>query len=118
MKLKKIHHIGYLVKEVDKSSSIFEKIGYERCGGGYDPVQKANILFLRLDGVSIELVVPDKDSDVYPLLKKFKDVPYHICYIVDDMSDAINEMIADGFMLFKPPVDAIAINAISVFMVK
>ena len=108
--MKKIHHIGFLAKNLEKTAKDFESMGYERNGGGFDPIQKAEILFMNMDGVNVELVVPSEDSEVYPLLKKYRNAPYHICYDVENLEQAIEEFVKQGYALFRPAVKAVAIS--------
>lgn len=104
------HHIGYLVKDIERSAAAFELIGYRRIHGSYDPVQKADILFLETEQIRIELVAPHSDSEIYALLKKYKNSPYHICYQVANMDEATEELADCGFVLFRNPVPAIVIS--------
>ena len=102
----RVHHIGYLVKNAEKSAQTFEKLGYKRGQGGYDPIQKADLLFLEMDGMVVELIAPKEDSDIYPLLSKYKNTAYHICYQVSDMEATMAELQSQGYALFMAPVKA------------
>ena len=52
----KIHHIGYLVKKIDKAKNTFESLGYlTRQDTVYDDIRKVNICFVEKDGYLIEL---------------------------------------------------------------
>lgn len=110
MNVNGIHHIGFLAKDLEKTARNFEAMGYLRKGGAFDPIQKADIVFMQLDEVIIELVVPSKDSEIYPLLKKYRNTPYHICYEINDLELAIDEFVKEGYMLFRTPVPATAIS--------
>lgn len=107
-----IHHIGYLVKSMPKSMAQFEDLGYKLENGGarYDELRKVTIAFLINGGYRVELVEPAKDSDIYPLLKKFKNSPYHICYEVDELQGSIEAMTANRCVLVQPPQLAPCIN--------
>lgn len=111
MLIKNIHHIGYLVKDIEKSALNFENLGYIRENLTFDPIQKADILFMNLNGIKIELVAPQKNSQIYPLLKNYRDSPYHICYVVENINSAIYELQILGYMMFREPVKAVAISA-------
>ena len=110
MKLGRVHHIGYLVKDISRSAAAFEGIGYVREEGCYDPVQQSDILFLRLGGLRVELVAPEKGSDIYPLLGRYREAPYHICYEVEDLEASAGQLAGEGFVLFRPPAPAVAIG--------
>ena len=53
----KVHHVGYLVKKLDKAAEEFEKLGFVRQGDmTNDTYRKVDILFLEKDGYVVELV--------------------------------------------------------------
>jgi len=67
-----VHHIGYLVKKIDKAIQTFQSLGYEiEQDTVYDDIRKVNICFLTKDGCRVELVSPvSEDSVVSGLMKK------------------------------------------------
>ena len=103
----KIHHIGYLVKNIDKSIESFISLGYLlTIESTWDHSRKAHICFLENDGYCIELICPSKDSDLFPLLKQYNNTPYHICYVCDHLEQTIEELATKKFMMFKEPAPA------------
>lgn len=96
----KIHHIGYLVKKIEKAKKTFEALGYHiEQDTVHDEIRKVDICFLIKDGYRVELVSPvSADSVVSGLLKKYKNTPYHICYETDDYEAAFAKLRADGFL--------------------
>lgn len=108
----KIHHIGYLVKKIDRAKQTFEALGYRtEQDTVYDDVRKVDICFLVKDGYRIELVSPvSPDSVVAGLIKKYKNAPYHICYETDDFETALAELTAGGFLAIDTPTPAPALN--------
>ena len=106
-----LHHVGYLVKNLEESKLAFEKMGLMTTKDKtFDPDRKVDICFLGIGSQEIELVSPRKDSGIYPLLKRYNNVPYHTCYIVKDMGEAINELTKKGFLLIEEPSRALAIS--------
>ena len=97
----KVHHIGYLVKKLEKAAEEFEKLGYVRLGEiTPDPHRKIDILFLEKDGYVVELVSPNApDSVVSGLLKTYKNAPYHICYECTDFQEDLERLAANGYCL-------------------
>ena len=73
----KVHHVGYLVKKLDKAAEEFEKLGFVRQGDlTNDTYRKVDILFLEKDGYVVELVSPNApDSVVSGLIKTYKTLP-------------------------------------------
>ena len=96
----KIHHIGYLVKKIEKAKKTFEVLGYHiEQDTVYDEIRKVDICFLIKDGYRVELVSPvSADSVVSGLLKKYKNTPYHICYEAEDPEEACQELTSNGFI--------------------
>ena len=88
-----IHHIGYLVKKIEKARQAFLSLGYEAEQDiVYDHIRKVNICFLVKDGYRIELV------------------PYHICYETADFEAAYAELAAGGFIAIDTPTPAPALG--------
>ena len=116
----KIHHVGYLVKKMDKALPLFEGLGYSiEKDPVYDEYRSADIAFLVMDGYRIELVSPHKGSGVYPLLKKLGNSPYHICYETDDIEADMAMLTDRGYMAFTDvqPAPAIGEQAEVVFLI-
>ena len=107
-----VHHIGYLVKNIEKAAAQFESLGYsiinEKC---YDDHRKVDIVFLEKDGYTIELVSPvSEESVVWGLMGRYKNSPYHICYEAEDLTKASDELASLGFVAIDHPTPAPAID--------
>lgn len=110
----KFHHIGYLVKNIDKSEEAFKALGFSVSKEKvFDDIRKAYISFMSGNGTVVELIEPTEKSDIYPLLKKYTNAPYHMCYTVDSIPAAIEELKAKGYLLFKATEKAPAISEYS-----
>ena len=108
----KVHHIGYLVKKIEKAKQAFEALGYQTEQDTVrDNIRKVDICFLVKDGYRIELVSPvSEDSVVYGLLKKYKNSPYHICYETADINSDYESLRAEGFLPIDTPTPAPALS--------
>lgn len=108
----KIHHIGYLVKNIESSVNKFEKLGFKLSEKiVYDEIRKVNICFMQKDGYNIELVSPaSSDSVVFGLLKKYKNCPYHICYETEQFDATFSAMTGDGYTAIDLPTPAPALG--------
>ncbi len=108
----KIHHIGYLVKKIDRAKQTFEALGYRvEQDTVYDDIRKVDICFLLKDGYRVELVSPvSPDSVVAGLIKKYKTAPYHICYETDDYETALAELTTGGFLAIDTLTPAPALD--------
>ena len=87
-----LHHVGFLTKNLEQSRADFLKLGFEvEKPVAFDNIRKINIEFLVNGGYRVELVEPaGKDSPLYPLLKRFKNMPYHFCYESKDFDCDLN----------------------------
>ena len=67
----KVHHIGYLVKNIEKAEQAFLKLGYKKeTEIIFDESRGINISFLIKDAYRIELVSPATDVSVVSSLRK------------------------------------------------
>ncbi len=117
----KIHHIGYLVKNIEKSAAAFEAAGYERLlysDGSFvfdDKTRQCDISFMRMNGGSesdcIELVAPQSpDCPIYGLMKQYKNSPYHICFESENLEEDTARLKQKGWSVFLPSAPAPAID--------
>lgn len=119
----KLHHIGYLVKDIEKSIQAFLALGYkplsllsEREGSiVYDAGRQCSIAFLGRPGVSggnyIELIAPQtKESPIYGLMKTYKNTPYHLCFQCADLDAEIEALTGSGWTVFHAAEPAPAIG--------
>ena len=108
----KIHHIGYLVKKLEKAAAEFKKLGYVPQGEATnDTFRKVDILFLEKDGYVVELVSPNApDSVVSGLIKTYKNVPYHLCYVCENLDEEITKLTGEGYVQIDLPTPAPAIG--------
>lgn len=100
MKSLTVHHIGYLVKKIEKAKQSFLNLGYIiEQDTLYDDIRKVDICFLTKDGYRVELVSPvSEDSVVAGLMKRYKNTPYHICYETSDFDRDYADLTANGFL--------------------
>lgn len=108
----KIHHVGYLVKNIEKAKTKFEKLGFEVEGDVvFDEYRGIDILFMSNDGYRIELVsVKTEDSVVADTYKKLGNTPYHICYCSNNLEEDKIELRQEGFLPLGESAPAVAIN--------
>lgn len=112
----KIHHIGYLVKKIERSISEFEQIGYTLLDSiCYDELRDINLCFMENNGYVIELVSPRSEASVaWNLLKKYGNAPYHICYMVEDLDEAIRNFQEKKYVVTAEPLEAVALGGCKV----
>lgn len=103
-----IHHVGYLTKSISASLPEFARLGFavER-ETSFDPFRKIDILFMRNDAYRVELIEPKgEDSPLYPLLKRYKNTPYHLCFSSDSLQRDISRLQEVGYLLMQEPMSA------------
>lgn len=110
--LKEIDHIGYAVNDIQKTAQYYVDGGWSLSKIYDENVQNTKIAFLTKVGMpTIELVSPlDGESPVDNILKHSGVAPYHICYVVDDMMAAVEELYEEGFKPLFMPVKSVAMN--------
>lgn len=99
-----LEHIGYVTDDIAQTAASFRMMGYEADDIINDDTQRTRICFLRKPGeVNIELVEPYEDNKTMQKMVKRGVTPYHICYMVDDIREAYEEMLDNDLIpLFKP----------------
>ena len=115
-----LHHIGYLVKDIEKSANAFRAIGFtdRMYNDGnfvcYDPTRMCDICFMdhtEDKAVCIELISPkSKESPIYGLMERYKNSPYHMCFESEDMEKDMQELREKGWSVFTQPAIAPAID--------
>lgn len=108
----KIHHVGYIVDNMPNAINEFKKLGYIITQENqYDQTRDIDITFIENNGMVIELIMPkSKESVIYQLAGKYKNMPYHICYETDSLSDEIKRLEERGYIVIQKPETACAIN--------
>lgn len=106
------HHIGIAVFDIDETAQYYIQAGYEKTDTVLDEIQNVKICFLHKSGMPmLELLAPiDKDSPVNRTLDKMGVSPYHCCYAVEDIDDAVRRLKKMRFITLIRPVAACAIG--------
>ena len=107
-----VHHIGYLVKDIQKARETFGFLGYTAGSEVmYDEYRDVYILFMHRDGYTVELVSPGSGNSVVAgLMKRLKNSPYHICYETENFDEKLAELEQNGFLRIGDPCPAPAID--------
>lgn len=106
----KFHHIGVAVKDIDATASVYERGGYHRSSTIFDPIQNVNICWLTKDSTpTVELLAPvDENSPVNKTLEKVGVSPYHCCYIVENLDEAVAALRKQRYVMVSKPEEAVA----------
>ena len=107
-----VHHIGYLVRSVERAARTFEALSYAAEGEiTRDESRKIDILFMRNGDIRVELVAPyADDSAVGNLRNRIGAAPYHICYETENMEREVDSLTENGYVLTSAAMPAPAID--------
>lgn len=112
--LLRINHVGYAVKDINKTAQYYLDAGWKMSEIFEEEVQHTRIAFLSKDGFpAIELVAPLKEGEPSPvdtILQKIGCSTYHICYDVDDIEQAVEDLFDEGFKPLFEPVPSVAMD--------
>lgn len=109
----KVHHYGFLTKDIDKSIEKFICLGYKQISERINDKDRGiDILFLESNNNQvIELVSPNSENSVVDnLIKTQNNSVYHICYITKNIEQTINALTNEQFILIDSPKKAVAFN--------
>lgn len=106
------HHIGVACRDIAKTKELYLSMGYMDFPVVEDPVQHVRVCFLENESAPrIELLEPlDQESPVSRTLSMVGVSPYHLCYEVKDIEEAINRLRERRFILVTGPVEAPAMD--------
>ena len=111
--LKSINHIGYAVKSIETTAEHYVDSGWSLSEIYEERVQNTKIAFLTKEGFpTIELVSPlgSTKSPVDSYIKSNGVCPYHICYNVSDINQAVEDLYEEGFKPLFMPVESTAMD--------
>ena len=106
------HHIGVATPSIEKTSKLYLSAGYSMSNIILDTIQNVRIAFLRKNNMpTIELLEPvDETSPVYKTISKSGVSPYHSCYEVVDIANAILRLKKMNYIPLFSPVSAVALE--------
>jgi methylmalonyl-CoA/ethylmalonyl-CoA epimerase len=110
------HHVGVVTNDLKASAEVYEKLGYRASPVVEDPIQGVQIVLCSREGEPlIELIAPaTAESPAKPWLERIKAGPYHTCYEVDRLDDAVEALRNMGFFPVSDPSPAVAFGGRSV----
>ena len=117
--LYRIHHIGYAVKDIERSFKVFGMLDYKMESPIVEDFERnIKVLFICNHETRIELIQILDDNKESPIdflfSKKFfpgNGIPYHICYSVDNLDTAIENLNkTERFIVIQPKSKAPALE--------
>jgi methylmalonyl-CoA/ethylmalonyl-CoA epimerase len=96
----KIDHVGVAVVSIDDALAAYQALGLAETHREEVASQRVRTAFLPVGESSIELLEPtSEDSPVAKFLAKRGGGVHHICFAVDDIEAALEDLRARGFRL-------------------
>jgi len=120
----KFHHIGIATNNIERTAQYYIDAGYVMSEVVYDDIQNASIAFLEKSWMPcIELIGPpppniqtSKNSPVDNIIRKSGVSPYHVCYEVEDIDVAEQELRKKKFISLSRLVVGIATSKRILFL--
>lgn len=113
------HHIGNAVKNIEAAKEVFKNAGYSVSDTVFEETQRAKVAYARKQGFPlIELLEPiDEKSHLNNILNRSGCGPYHICYSVKNIYEAIEILKKEKYMPLSKPVPGHGLDdALTVFL--
>jgi methylmalonyl-CoA/ethylmalonyl-CoA epimerase len=106
------HHIGIATPSIEHTSKLYIDSGYAMTTIIIDPYQKVRISFLSKENMPmLELLEPvDETSPVFKTIAKSGVTPYHFCYEVKNITDAVSRLKSMRYVALMTPVNAVALE--------
>ena len=96
----KIDHLGVAVASIDGALSVYRALGLGEVKREEGPTQKVTAAFLPVGESRIELLEPtSEDSPVAKFLARRGGGVHHVCFSVDDLDAALEDLFSRGFRL-------------------
>jgi methylmalonyl-CoA/ethylmalonyl-CoA epimerase len=107
----KLHHVGIVVEDIESG------IQRHKAMFGFDPItevvddsiQKVSVVLLSdpaAESVPIELIAPLADDSPVSKILKGKSRLYHLCFLVDNIEEALRNFRGQGAIVISGPVPA------------
>jgi methylmalonyl-CoA epimerase len=109
----KLDHIGFVVEDINTMKELFKTVGLDTgTEAVINPLQKVSASFVNVgekDDIYVELLEPaSDDSPISNFLQKKGGGLHHLCFEVDDIEKASQELAAKGFRMAVSPEDCTA----------
>ena len=94
----KLHHVGYLVTNINKSINAFTLLETNIIVKEFiDNNRKAVFALLKTEGNLIELIQPMDDSSLNGLKNRYVNAPYHLCFCSREIEKQFDILREQGF---------------------
>ena len=107
----KLHHVGIVVDDIESGIQRYRALfGFNPVTEVVDdPIQKVSVVLLsgpEADSVPIELIAPLTDDSPVSNILKGNVRLYHLCFLVEDIEEALKNFRSHGAIIISGPVPA------------
>jgi methylmalonyl-CoA/ethylmalonyl-CoA epimerase len=99
VKLLRIDHLGIAVKGLEEAGRAWEALGFRVEGVHEVETEKVRTAFLPIGESQLELLEPTDPSSVIARFLEKRSGFHHVCFVVDDLEQALVELKARGVPL-------------------
>lgn len=113
LKKLRFHHIGVITSDLNKAVKIYLEMGFSARNEPLEiSEQKVKVCFMDKPGHPlIELIEPaDSTSPVSGFIGKNGSGPYHFCYLCDNITETIELLKQNKFLIISRPAGSSAFN--------
>jgi len=108
----RLHHIGLVVPQITEVGEALESLGFQAATGTEsDPIQEVSGRFVAVGSeqkLYIEILEPDHvASPISKFLDRRGGGLHHLCFQVDDIDRAAEELISTGAEMVRQPVECV-----------
>jgi methylmalonyl-CoA/ethylmalonyl-CoA epimerase len=107
----KLHHVGIVTDDIESAIRHHKELfGFVPLTEVVDdPVQKVSVVMLsgpEEDSVPVELIAPLSDDSPVSQILKGKARLYHLCFLVENIEEALRNFRGHGAIIISGPVPA------------
>ena len=107
----KLHHVGIVVDDIEAGIQRYKAMfGFVPVTEVVDdPVQKVSVVLLsnpESDGAPVELIAPLTDDSPVSNILKGNVRLYHLCFLVENIDEALENFRSNGAIIISGPVAA------------
>jgi catechol 2,3-dioxygenase-like lactoylglutathione lyase family enzyme len=116
--LLRFHHFGLAVRRPDKAFAYLKSLGYTEGYQTYDPLQFVNLAMWHHETMpDVEVIWPGEvPSPIDNLVKGGKSLIYHLCYVTEQVDQALAGLRNAGLQVVEitPPKPALLFGGVPV----
>ena len=111
-----LHHIGYVVADIEATAAQFSHFGYQQGPVLFDEALQVEICYLTLQGhETIELIHQLNEASLEArLLQSNGVIPYHLAYEADDFDRVCSDLDSLGYQRLFDPIPVKALEGIRI----